>query len=145
MRTEGPLTGLLGDLCGLPLLHHFVDRERLTEQTLALRRLHRRTADLRIAHHDDGEPLRLATLGVVHEHSILDRHERRKQLSHLFDLDSRIEISHVDLEHRHGGDSRGLAEEHAGTPAHSRPDAFQQRQAKRTEMNANSTGSRKTQ
>jgi hypothetical protein len=92
----------------LPLLHHFVDRERLAEQSLALGGLDCRTTDLRVANHDDRETLCLASLGVGHENRVFDGHEGREEFADLLDLDSRIEVTHVDLEHRHGRYSRWL-------------------------------------
>jgi hypothetical protein len=97
---------LCGLRCSLTLLHHFVDRECLAKQPLALRCLHRGTTDLWIASHHDRKSLRLAARGVGHKHCILDRHEGREQLAHLLDLDPRVKIADVDLEHWHGRNSR---------------------------------------
>ena len=134
MGTERPLPRLLGGLgCSLALLHDFVDGERLAEQSLALRGLDRSASDLRIPNHDDGEALRLARLRVGDQHGVLDGHEGREQLSHLLDLDSRVKIANVDLEHRHDayslwpspqrGDLRPFARIQTGTHSEHRQSA----------------------
>jgi hypothetical protein len=102
MRAERSLTGFLRRLrSGLPLLHDFVDRERLTHETLALRRLDGSAPDLGVANHHDRKALRLARLGIDSKHRVLDGHKRREQLPHMLDLDTGIKIADVDLEHGH--------------------------------------------
>jgi hypothetical protein len=109
VRAERSLPCLLGSLrSGLTLLHDFIDRQRLAEQTLALRSLDGRTSNLWIKHHDDCKALGLARLGIGNQDRVLDRHERREEFADLLDLDSRIEVTHVNLEHRHGRYSRWL-------------------------------------
>jgi hypothetical protein len=103
MRTERSLSDFLGGLGGsLALLHHFIDDERLSEKALSLRRLHCGATEIRIANHDDRKPLRLPCLRIGDKDSVLDRDERREDLAHLLDRHTGVEVSHKDLEHRHG-------------------------------------------
>ena len=107
MRTERPLPDLLRSLCrDSALLHHFVDGERLAEETLALSGLDSGTPKLGIADHHDRETLRLAGCRVFGEHGIFNRGERREQFAHMLDFHAGIEISHIDLEHWHGKGSQ---------------------------------------
>ncbi len=112
VRPEGTLSDLLRGLRGA-LLHHLVDGECLPEQALALHSLDGGPTDVGVPDHDDREALRLPRLGIDGKNGILDLGKRGEQLPNLLDLDARIEIAHVDLEHRHGTDSQP----HPGTPA----------------------------
>jgi hypothetical protein len=92
--------------CCLALLHHFVDCESLAKKSLALCRLDRSATDLWIAGHHDCKSLGLAARRISNKHGIFNRHEGREQLTHLLDLDPRVKIADVDLEHWHGRNSR---------------------------------------
>jgi hypothetical protein len=86
VRTERTLPDLFRGLGSRrALLHDFVDGQRLTEKSLALR---------------------LARGGVGRENRVFDRREWREELADLLDLHPGIEIPHVDFEHWHGLDSQ---------------------------------------
>jgi len=109
---EWSLTDFLDGLRSA-LLHDLVDGQRLPKKTLSLRSLHGRAADVGVADHDDGKALRLAGLRIDGEYRVLDGREGGKELSNLLDFDARVEIAHVDLEHRHDKHSQP----HPGNPA----------------------------
>ena len=102
MRSKGSLADFLCSLrSGYAFFHNFVDGERLAKQSLALGRLHSASADLGVAHHENRKALGLATLGVVHEDRVFNRHERRKKLTDVIYRHPRIEVSNINFEHRH--------------------------------------------
>jgi len=112
VRTERTLADFLGCLrCSGTLLHHLVDGESLAEQPLALRCLDRGSPDLLVANHDDGEALQLASRRIGDQDGVLDGCKRREDLANLRNCHARIEIPHIDLEHRHGAHSQPHLEE----------------------------------
>ncbi len=112
VRAEGSLPRLLRGLRGgSALLHDLIDRQRLAKQPLALRRLDGGTTDLLVSDHDDREALQLARLCIGHEDGVLNGRERREDLTNLRNCHARVEIPHIDLEHRHGSHSQPHLEE----------------------------------
>jgi hypothetical protein len=136
--TEGTLANLLRGLrSGCALLHDLVDRQRLPEKALPLRRLHGGTTNLSIAHHDDRKALGLTRLRIIHEDCVLDHGKRGKEFTHMLDGDAWIEIPHVDFEHRHETHSQPHLEEPARPQAdRSRPPEHRRGSAKRSEPKA---------